>query len=223
MQEKICGKCKIPKPLSAYGFHNSGKHKGELRTYCRECENLISKVYYQANKDIVNTKTTTKRYANGQKPMSENKECPSYLGIAIAEKALSNFFDHIIRMPLNNPNYDFICGKGFKIDVKASCLHYPKTGISKEGYTKTYHPYWNYLIKKNPIAEFYLLLAFNSREDLEPLHVWLIPAHILNIKEGITITNTSKALSKWSIYEKPLTNVIKCCNEMQDTEQIIHL
>ena len=78
--------------------------------------------------------------------MSENKDGAAYLGIYIAERALSGFFDNIQRMPYGNPGYDFICGKGFKIDAKASCLH------TVEGVKHPYH-YWTFMFFKNPVPE----------------------------------------------------------------------
>lgn len=126
-------------------------------------------------------------------------------------------------MPLNNPHYDFICGKGYKIDVKSACLSYPKTNIAKGKYIKVYNPYWIFLIRKNPIADYFLLLAFSDRETLEPIHIWLIPASKINTKSGITITNTPKALRKWQPYEKPLDKVIHCCNRLRDTIETISL
>jgi hypothetical protein len=215
MELKLCPECDTLKPLSKYGIHKSGPNIGKLLSRCKKCNTLASQAYYHTHREKCLEVAKKLRYANGVKPMSENKSCPSYLGVVVAEKALSRFFDHIIRMPINNPDYDFICGQGFKIDVKSACLSYPKSGFNKNGSVKTYNPYWMYLLKKNPVAQFFLLIAFNDREDLEPLHVWLIPAHIINMKTGLTITNTPKVLAKWLIYEKPLTNVISCCDQLR--------
>lgn len=141
--------------------------------------------------------------------MNKATECSAFLGIYVAERALSKFFDNITRMPYSNPDYDFICGKGFKIDVKSSCLHH-----------HTGNPYWLFNIKKNVVADYFLYLAFDSRESLEPQHVWLIPGDVVNTKQTNGITNTVTAMKKWEKYERPLDRVVMCCSEMRLAEAI---
>jgi hypothetical protein len=137
--------------------------------------------------------------------MLVNHTCPSYLGIHVAERALSKFFKNITRMPMNNIGYDYVCGKGFKIDVKCSCIIHGDVD------------YWHFTINENQIADYFLCLAFDNREDLTPMHVWLIPGHIVNTLKGFSISNRTRSLHKWSKYERPLDKVITCCNEMKQT------
>jgi hypothetical protein len=137
--------------------------------------------------------------------MSEAKDCSSYLGVYIAEKLLSNFFDHTTHMPLNNPGYDFVCGKGFKIDVKSSC--YVIQGKST--------PRWQFDIDRNQIADYFLCIAFNDRVSLNPLHVWLIPSQIVNDHLCFCVTDNPRGLSKWSNYERPIDKVVEQCNGMK--------
>jgi hypothetical protein len=137
--------------------------------------------------------------------MSEAKYSALYLGIVVAERALSKMFDNITRMPPTNPGYDFVCGKGFKIDCKSACL-YKRKGQS---------PAWHFQLDLNKIADYFLCLAFDSRDNLVPMHVWLIPGSDVNTKWGFNIYNTTESLSKWSEYEKPLDRVVSCCNTMK--------
>lgn len=51
-------------------------------------------------------------------PLGENRSCASFLGVCVAEKVLDGYFDNLVRMPYGNVGYDYVCGKGFKIDVK---------------------------------------------------------------------------------------------------------
>jgi len=151
--------------------------------------------------------------------MSENKECNSYLGIHIAERLLPNIFGSMIRMPNNNIGYDVTCGKGFKIDIKSSCLR-QNHNILNSG--------WAFQIRKNKIADYFLLLAFDNREDLTPLHIWLIKGEEiitnqmgtskLNDKNVFGITNSIKTLSKYWKYEKTdkLDKLKECCNSLKD-------
>lgn len=146
------------------------------------------------------------KYKTGRsQPMSKNKKCSKYLGVYIAENILSNFFEGLIRMPHDNPGYDFICKKGFKIDVKSSCLYYGKIG----------NPHWMFRIDHNNTTDYFLCISFDDRTNLTPLHVWLIPGNIINKKSGLTITDSQNSLSKWSQYEKPLDKVNVCCSIMK--------
>jgi len=146
------------------------------------------------------------------KPFSENKECADYLGIHIAERILSKIFQNVDRMPNCNPGYDFICNKGYKIDVKSACLFKSK---------------WLFHIYNNKIADYFLLLAFDNRTDLNPIHMWLIRNNeiintrrtscIINEKLGVTIYNSNYGLSIYSKYEinDKLDKVKLCCNELK--------
>jgi len=145
-----------------------------------------------------------------RRPMREAKDCASYLGIHVAERVLSKFFGHIERMPPNNPGYDFVCGKGFKIDCKSACICF----INHK------YPTWKININKNELPDFFLCIGFDNREDLTPLHVWLIPGADVNMFEGIGISNTEKSLAKWSKYERPLDKVLFCCEEIRNGDKI---
>lgn len=127
-----------------------------------------------------------------------------YLGIVIAEQALSKYFDQIERMPMNNPGYDFVCGRGFKIDVKSACL----VTINKV-------PGWHFTLKHNTVADYFLCLAFDNRESLQPQHVWLIPRSDVGDKVGLWVSSKPHLITKWSAYERPLDRVITCCEAMK--------
>lgn len=148
--------------------------------------------------------------------MSKNKSCSLYLGVHIAERILSKVFENVQRMPNKNQGYDFICKNGFKIDVKSSCL-------CKKGNS------WNFNINNNKIADYFLLLAFDTRESLNPKYIWLIKGIecintrkrgiSLNNKKMLTITNSSDSLSfiNYKKYEQTdkLKKLIDCCNSIK--------
>ena len=124
-----------------------------------------------------------------------------YLGVHVAEHALSKVFKNVKRMPTNNPGFDFICSNDYKVDVKSSCLssHHP--------------PKWAFSIRYNTTADYFLWIAFNDdHEHLTPLHIWLVPGHIVNHTSLISITENS--LDKWAAYEikGKLNDVKKCCD-----------
>lgn len=128
--------------------------------------------------------------------MSENKDCNLYLGVHIAENALSKIFEDVQRMPYGNPKYDFICGRGFKIDVKSACQYIDRGRVV-----------WSFHINCNTIADYFLCIAFDNRKHLNPLHIWLIGGdEIINkykIKEymKVGISDSIKILKKYSKYE----------------------
>lgn len=131
--------------------------------------------------------------------MATNKECGSYLGIVIAEQLLAKIYPNVQVMPPKNRGYDFICGNGYKIDVKSAA-----TG--NKGY-------WLFNITQNKIADFFLLIAFGNREDLNPVHLWLIPGRDINHLQTTQISKSN--LNRWAKYEQSLDKVLACCNEMR--------
>jgi len=183
---KHCNSCNRDLPESSY--YKRGDGKRGLRSMCREC-------CYKRAMPIskYNRRQWWYKNRNGR-PMNENKLCASYLGVYIAEAALRDIFDVMERMPNNNPGYDYICGRGYKIDVKSSILFTHGNGR------------WSFAINRNVIADYFLCLAFDSRELLNPMHIWLIPSEQINRKKNFTISLVN--IGKWSEYEMPLTKLL---------------
>lgn len=94
--------------------------------------------------------------------MSENKNCTSYFGIEIAEKYVYTLFEDAIRMPNNNPGFDWICKKGEKVQHAARCLC-----KSKDSWV------WVFGIKYNNVTDYFILTGWDNRYSLNPLHVWI--------------------------------------------------
>ena len=141
------------------------------------------------------------------KPMSENKTCTAFLGIHVAERVLRHVFKDVEVMSNNNPGYDFICGGGYKIDVKSSCRHVRKDWADM----------WTFHIKKNQIAEYFLCLAFDNREDLNPEHIWLISSDKINDHVSVSISETT--LARWDQYKLDINKVSACCNILRNKHQ----
>lgn len=175
---RTCIKCNRTLPIKSFGLHKTSREG--RRAQCCFCRSL----------------------SEGHVPLQHAKNSPSYLGVYIAERALSRFFDNIQRMPICNRGFDFICGRGYKIDVKSACRRIRKGR----------HDSWLFHIGRNKIADYFLCLAFNNRDELVPEHVWLIPSDKVNSKIGLSISETR--LNKYRLFEKPLNKVNECCNEM---------
>ena len=108
-------------------------------------------------------------------------------------------------MPYGHKGFDFFCNKGKKIDVKSACIYIDNRGNRSDS--------WSFHIHRNSIADYFLCLAFDNREDLNPLHIWLIPGHIVNHLKGATIAEST--LSKWDEYKLDINKVATCCNSMK--------
>lgn len=142
-----------------------------------------------------------KSHANGGS--KTNRSCAQFLGIHIAEKILSKIFNHIEVMPVNNQGYDFICNKGKKIDVKSATICDDR---------------WGFHIRRNAIADYFLCLAFDNRDDLNPIHIWLIPSNVVNYKTNAVVSLST--INKWAAYEiDKLNQAIGCCDIMRGYKQ----
>lgn len=190
---KLCSICNQRKPISEF-YLRHGDREGEPYNSCKSCKNK---------------RVTECGHKSGRwQPMNEDRHCSFFLGIHVAERVLTGFFDKIQRMPLHNPGFDFLCGKGFKIEVKSSCLR-PRLKRGPE--------YWAFNIRGNCIADYFLLLAFDNRESLEPQHVWLIPSRVASHLKNLVISNVPNSLAKWEMFERPLDKVTNCCESMRST------
>ncbi len=145
--------------------------------------------------------------------MKANDKCSLWLGYVRGEEILCKVFKNVKRMAINFPGYDFICNKNFKIDVKTSCI-YKKSNA------------WGFDIDTNNIPDYFLLLAFDNRKDLNPLHIWLIKGiqdikgRALNKRRKLCISNNTKILKYYEPYEltDKLDKVIECCDELKKKE-----
>lgn len=195
----ICKKCGFKKPHAAKGLCKSCYNKQNLKI-CKKCGKLKQLV----GKGLC---MTCYRHTKGiHQPMHLNKSCPQYLGIVIAEQLLSKIFKNIKQMPYSNIGYDFICNKGMKVDVKSSILHFDKRILNHKGK-------WDFLIKKNTIADYFLCIAFDNRTDKNPQHLWLIPSEKINHLQKLTISKNQT--QKWSQYEQPLEKTLECCDKLK--------
>ena len=184
----------------------------ESKNYiCIECYKEKQRLHRKNNPDKVNERNRAWREANPEKtkaqniranrkrgvlPMSENKECAAYLGVHINERVLRHLFNDVEVMPYGNKGYDFVCNHGKKIDAKSSCLR--KAGN------------WSFRIDHNKTADYFLLVAYDNRTDVNPLYAWLIPGDVLNHLALASIREST--LDKWSKYEQPIDDLIICCD-----------
>lgn len=202
----ICKKCQ-----SAYAKEYRAKNIDAIRKkahqwYLKNAEAVIERVgmRHALHREDDNKRRREASYANGTLPMSENRECAPFLGVYVAEEVLCKVFKNVERMPYHNTGYDFRCNNGYLIDSKASCT------ITKHAKS----PRWKFNIAKNQIADYFLFIAFDDRERLNPLYLWLIPGNVVNYKVCASISITT--INKWDEYRLDIDKVITCCNSMKD-------
>ena len=166
---------------------------------CKSCHSRRASIWNRNNREKAMASSTRWNRKNGAKPMSENKECSSFLGVHVAERVLSRVFKDVERMPMNNTGYDFICNKGKKIDVKSACINSRKA--------------WCFNIAYNEVADHFLLIAFDNRYRLNPMHLWLLPGHVINHKKSIWMYPST--LKKWDEYRIDIDRAVSCCDSMK--------
>ena len=166
---------------------------------CKSCHLKRKKQWRKANPEKVKAQSERGRRKQGHQPFNENKECPQYLGVHIAEQVLSQSFENVKRMPYGNPGYDVVCNRKKLIDIKSSCLR-------KDGR-------WGFNISRNTTADYFLCLAFDNREDLNPLHAWLIPGAKVNHLVSASIR--ASTIHKWDAYKLDTSKISRCCDAMR--------
>ena len=186
---KICKTCGELKDISTFGKHN---HSKDHLTYsCTACR--------------VNLNRESQHRTGNAIPYDKAKDFSMYLGIHIAESLLSTVFDNVTRAKMNNPGYDFICGKGYKIDSKSACITHTQN-----------YDVWGFHISQNKIADCFACIGFDNRRLLTPIHFWLIPGYIVQNKKMLTIkTEYKKIENPYSMYERPIEKIANQCNVMR--------
>jgi len=193
-----CGQCGAE--LNDENWYPSRRKKNQR--ICKECERERNRRWCVANPEKAKAIHTRASRKQGKRPYNENKECTIYLGVHIAERVLSYVFKDVKRMPMHNSGYDFVCNHGKKIDVKSACL------------TRTKRPQWAFTIKHNTTADFFLCLAFDNREDLNPLHAWLLPGNVVNHLKNASISPST--IHKWDEHRLDISKISECCVTMRE-------
>lgn len=143
------------------------------------------------------------RHENGiNQPMSDNEDCSLYLGTFIAKRKygrmiLPEMFGGIEKeMLLNNPWYDFIVTGDVKIDIKSCCLRELKGWKG-----------WEPKVRWNNVTDYFVILAFDNRTDLNLMHIWsiqkdeIIRGYKFYMRNSIKITNKHRHILTFKRFE----------------------
>ena len=193
---KKCHKCE--KVLTDENWRPSDRKTGNY--ICKYCHREQARLWREKNPEKNRAINTRARRKNGHLPMSENKDCSQYLGITVNERLIRHHFKNIKVMPVGYPGYDFICNKNMKIDAKSSCLN--ASGR------------WIFAINRNTEADYFLCVAYDDREHLNILHVWMIPGKDVNDHQSISIRPSN--VHKWDKYIYDIEGFSACCNTMKN-------
>ena len=183
-------------------------HKDKYQEFTKQLftfttEGVGIHISYRLYKNTDHSNISTRFRKVSDTGAENNKLCPTFLG-DIAEQVLSYVYHDVERMPRNNPGFDFICGKGFKVDVKSACPN------------KVRPNQWLFHINKNKNADYFLCLAFDNRDELNPQYLWLIPGYDINDNFNVGISRST--LSKWDKYKHLINKVTLCCNKIKGDE-----
>jgi hypothetical protein len=158
-------------------------------------------------------------YKRGLGSIEDNKDCGRYFGEYIERKYVFQIFedpvpfefpkDELGRITDNRKPYDYLCCKGLKLKHISSCIREDKSHIQKLTGEKL--PYFAYAIRRNKIPDQFVLSAWDNRESLKPLFVWIIKGkemfqtQISNKpfweRDTFTIYFNSKGINKMKKYE----------------------
>ena len=215
IKSKTCTKCHETKPLDE--FYNRKISKDNKSSHCKECDYELCRKYRREhqeegkeyNKKYYIEHKDEMRQKYGHISMYENKLCPAYLGVVIAERLCRHLFKDIKVMPNNNTGYDIICNRGKKIDVKSGCITFSD---KNKKYSR-----WLFTINNNEVADFFILVAFDNLIDLNPLYLWMIPGKELNDQGKASVSHST--IHKWSQWERDIEDAQICCNEMKQQEK----
>ena len=168
---------------------------------CKDCRAEITRSWREKNPEKTRAQRTRANRKMGKLPMDESKDSSSYLGVYVAEGVLRHYFKNDVQvMSYGNPGYDFICNRDKLIDVKSSCLR-------KDGR-------WTFNINLNTTADYFLCVAYDNRNDLNIMHVWMIPGNKVNHLKGLTISPST--VHKWDKYIYDIEGFSTCCNAMKN-------
>lgn len=192
---KVCKVCGEYKEHRAHGMchqcYSRGRKGKRLKKTCIICGEFKEHGAHGM------CRSCYKKERRVKKPLNPNST--TYLGCTIAEKVLSRVFKDVTVMKVGNPGFDFFCNKGKKIDVKSACMRKNR---------------WLFHIKRNTTADFFLCIAFDDRESLTPLHLWLIPLSEVRDKVSASISETT--IHKWDKFKLDISETLQCCDEMKE-------
>ena len=195
--------CRVPGcgvELTDENWYPSDRKHGSC--ICKNCKKEYDRSWRKENPDKARAAWTRSHRKNGNLSMNENKDSPAFLGVYVNERLIRLHFKDVEVFPYGHPGYDFICNKNMKIDGKSSCL--------------TADGRWIFAIDRNTEADYFLCVAYDDREHLNIMHVWMIPGKDVN--DHVSISIQPSTVHKWDKYIYDIDRFSSCCNAMKDSK-----
>ena len=196
-------------------YRESNKEKiaeHDREYYKNNSEKILEqhKKYRKENSGKINEQARFKRRKVGILPWTEIKHLR--LGLYI-EQTIAAMFG-VPTEPHNNPDVDFVCPQGYKMQVK----------VSSVSHSKNKNPTWRFHINKNKIADYFILVAVNNAEDIDkedfkPIHIWMMKGKLINKKGTIsTVLSRVPKWNKYSIMEEYENRFVACCTTIKESK-----
>ena len=217
---KVCKKCYRKQDNKRHEKNREKVNKRNRNRYRKNPEHFLKqqKKYYDNNHEHI-LKRRKEHRKNNHERINEQKRIASRkngvlpwskikhfrLGLYI-EQTIAAMFGSVTE-PYDTPDIDFICPNGYKMQVKAASI------VLFRG-----NPRWVFHIRKNIIADYFILVAVNkiddiNKEDFKPRHIWMMKGNILNKRHSVS--KTPSRVSKWdkySIMEEYENRFTVCCS-----------
>lgn len=141
---------------------------------------------------------------------------------------MEKIFENTKRMPFGNKGYDFVCGKGFKIDVKCSTMYDIKTVRKiRNKEVITYKKGWKFNIRRNKTADYFLCIAIDDRDNLNVIYIWLIKGDEILVGHRLTkkfndrmnfsiFCETADAYKYYEIDKDRIEDARLCCSKFKE-------
>lgn len=204
---------KYGKEFADFARRNNGKIPDKwTNAGCKTEMEYQNKCARDAGFEDSNERRKEWRYNTGiNLPEEFNEDCSLWFGEFISQNYVMNTFEDPIKMPSGNPGFDWICKKGQKIDHKGACLHYRADKSL----------FWLFHIRYNNTADYFILSAWDNRDSLVPLHVWIFPKNdtVRGRKfwrrDSFSVADTPKGLEEFQKYEVTdrLDKLKELCNK----------
>lgn len=101
-----------------------------LNAGCKTAKEYRDKIAQIAGYENYNERFNEWRYKTGRRSPSEvDEECSKYFG-DLAENYVMKTFEDPIKAPTNNPQFDWTCKNGYKVEHKARRIqYYPRKNL----------------------------------------------------------------------------------------------
>lgn len=169
-------------------------------------------------------------------PMEFNESCPSYFGVSFGEELFRRFlltiFEHVKKTGYIDKGIDFICkspkyefvDKHLQFKLERDKEYSMQLKVRRLQSVSMGNDNFHFPINYNHIPDYFILVGFNNREDLNPAHIWLIyKDDIIRGRKfwrrnSFSVVNVPQHIIEFEKYElkDELEIINKLCNQLKE-------